>query len=301
MCDKHLSTALPGNQSQPPRLVVFISLLTACLIVGCGGGGSTTTPSEIQGTTSEVNTTEVLVSGFPGVVPRYVFDVPSSTFNNPPQDLYDWSLTVRHMGANPYETSDFDARDSWYKSRIDSANFVVVPILGAGEHSALERRLNAEAMFKDGRPLVMSFNPTLGEQIQTGGNVAQASLFGYVWDGDNSSFGFVFTFFDNRYAMYESYVSNDTYTAFVSSPFSTGPYTTVMKGRYSRNIMISEENMRNIIADLNTQCKVDCVRWHSDLSRYKFTSIGILHEVFVANTTHRVVSELQVDGFEVAR
>lgn len=301
MCDKHLSTTLPGNQSQPPRLVVFLSLLTACLIVGCGGGGSTTTPSEILGTTSEVNTTEVLVPGFPGVVPRYVFDVPSSTFNNPPEDLYDWSLTVRHMGANPYETNDFDARDSWYKSRIDSANFVVVPIQGAGEHSALERRLNAEAMFKDGRPLVMSFNPTLGEQLQTGSNVAQASLFGYVWDGDKSSFGFVFTFFDNRYAMYESYVSNDTYTAFVSSPFSTGPYTTVVKGRYSHNMMISEENMRNIIADLNTQCKVDCVRWHSDLSRYKFTSVGILHEVFVANTTHRVVSELQVNGFEVAR
>ena len=61
----------------------------------------------------------------------------------------------------------------------------------AGEHSALERGLNAEAMFKDGRPLVMSFNATPGEQQQTGGNVAQASLFGYVWDGDKSSFGFV--------------------------------------------------------------------------------------------------------------
>src|ERR1035437_5094296 len=111
----------------------------------------------------------------------------------------------------------------------------------------------------------------------------------------------LFTFFDNRYAMYESYVSNDTYTAFVSSPFSTGPYTTVMKGRYSHNMMISEENMRNIIADLNMQCMVDCVKWHSDLSRYKLTSVGILHEVFIATTTHRVVSELQVNGFEVAR
>lgn len=298
MCPKHLSTALPGNQRQPSGLLVLLSLLIVCLMAGCGG---TTTPSEIPGTALEVNTTEVLVAGFPGVVPRYVFDVPSNTFNNPPEDLYDWSLTVRHMGANPYQTNDFDARDSWYKSRIDSGNFVVVPIQGAGEHSALERRFNAEPMFKDGRPLVMSFSPTLGEQLQTGGNVAQASLFGYVWDGDKSSFGFVFTFFDNRYAMYEPYVSNDTYTAFVSSPFSTGPYTTVMKGRYSHNMMISEENMRNIIADLNTQCRVDCVKWHSDLSRYKLTSVGILHEVFVANTTHRVVSELQVDGFEVAR
>jgi hypothetical protein len=280
---------------------VLLVFLAACLIVDCGGGGSTTTPSEIFGTNPEVSTTYVLVPGFPGVVPRYVYDLPSSTFDNPPDNLYDWSLTVRHMGPNPYNSNDFDARDNLYKSRIDSANFVVVPIRGAGQHSALERRLNAEPLFKDGRPLVMSFNVRLGEQIQAAENVAQASLYGYVWDGDKNSFGFVFTFFDNRYGMYESYVSNDTYTAFVSSPFSTGPYTTVMNGQYSHNMMISEKNMRNIIGDLNTQCRVDCVKWHSDLSRYKFTAIGILHEVFIADKSQRVVSELQVHGFELAR
>ena len=300
MFSKHFSTALPGKQSQSPRFVVLLAFLTACLIVDCGGGSSTT-PWEIAGSMPEVNTTEVLVAGFPGLVTRYVYDVPSGTLNNPPDDLHDWSLTLRHMGANPYDSNNFDARDNWYKSRIDSQNFVVVPIRGAGEHSALERKLDPEPMFKDGRPLVISFSATLGEQLETGGNVAQASLFGYIWDGDKNNFGFVFTFFDNRYLTFEPYVANDTYTAFVSSPFSTGPYTTVMTGWYSHNMMISENNMRNIIADLNTQCRVECVKWHSDLSRYKFRSVGILHEVFIANKSDRLVSKLQVNGFELTR
>lgn len=269
------------------------------MLTGCGGGDAAT--SEPVDTTPLVTTKDVLISGFPGVVPRYVYDVPSNTLHNPPDDLYDWSLTVRHMGARPYDTNNFDARDNWYRSRIDSANFEVEPIRGGGEHSALEIRLNNEPMFKDGLPLVMSFNAALGEQRQTGGNVAQASLIGYISDGGENSFGFVFNFFDNRFLSFAPYVANDTYAAFVSAPFSAGPYTTAMKGRYSHNMAITEQNMRNIIADLNTKCVVACVKWHSDLTKYKFKSVGILHEVFIANNTEQLISELEVKGFELAR
>lgn len=301
MYPPHLPVASPEHPKQPQRLVVLLVFLIACLLADCGGGGSGSATSTAPDAIPVVNTSEVLVPGFPGVVPRYVYDLPSATLNNPPGDIYDWSLTVRHMGPRPYDTHGFDARDNGYSSRIDSANFEVVPIRGAGQHSVLERKFHGEAMFKDGRPLVMSFNATLGEQQQTGANVAQASLIGYLWDGDKNSFGFVFSFFDNRYSTYTPYVSNDTYAAFVAAPFSTGPYCTVMQGRYSHNIAITEENMRNIIADLNTRCRVDCVKWHSDLSQYKFTAVGILHEVFMDNKAERLVSELKVNGFEIAR
>ena len=159
-------------------------------------------------------------------------------------------------------------------------------------------------MFLNNKTIVFGFNSTLGEQPNKE-NVAQASLFNYIKDNKGNTFAIVMNFYDNRFNSFTPFVSNDTYTAFVSTPMENTQFLTVLEPSstepYKSTVFISSDNFSNILKQMNEKCILNCIKWDMDISKYNLTSVGILHEVFELNPNINFKSELQVNGLQISR
>lgn len=243
--------------------------LIACIIsvtlVACGGGSS------------DVDESTVYV--IPQTVTQYVRDLPTNTFNDPPNVVDDWSLTVRHMGANPYllQNSKFSV-NSDYKSKIDVSDREYVDVVGGGPHSILTR-------FSDDVIVPLVFSGNLSWE-HSGDGVSQVSAFMYVKDATKTG-AIVLNLKDSRFSTYQPFVGHDTFTPFVSIPPGVTKYGTITVGS-SFKIEITAANWKEILGSMNMAADS------------KIISYGILHEVFyLSNQT--VVSTIEIDSFKIVR
>lgn len=242
----------------------IIACIVSIVLTACGGGSSDVDRS---------------VYTIPTSVNHYVRDLPSNTYNDPPNIVNDWSLTVRHMGANPYDlqNSKFSVNSN-YKSKIDVSDRQYVDVVGGGPHSIL-------TLFSDDKIVPLSFSGNLIWE-HSGDGVSQLSAFMYVKDATKTG-AIVLNLKDSRYSTYEPFVGHDTFTPFVSIPPGVTKYGTITVGQTFK-IEITNANWQEILDSMNMSADA------------KIISYGMLHEVFYMNG-QSVVSIVEVSDFKIVR
>lgn len=206
-------------------------------------------------------------------------------------------------GSNTFQLQGYEAG-----CMINTWSFDWLPVVGGGPHCALQYKWDTslETVPKpwtiENASLTFQFSLKIPWHNKNGSNsyeaIAQSNMVIYLEDKNGVFVGIVVAVFDPR-PSYGEYVSNDSYTAFVSAPLLDGqsyitksPYSggygseTFDDYRFTR-VHITKQNLVNIITDVNakgllldddvTAYKLHSVLWQTEIGGYSSTdnvSIG---------------------------
>lgn len=208
-------------------------------------------------------------------------------------------------GTNAYQLQGYSAG-----CMLNTWSFNWIPVAGGGPQCAVQHYWDTslETVPKpwtvDDASLTVQFNHKIPWYAKFGTSqnlaVAQVNMIIYLRDGNEKDIAIVIGIFDPRGA-YQEYVSDDGYSAYVSSPLLDGgryitksPYshshmsTTFSDSKFAR-VHITGENLDNIIQDVNakyggqflsldkSEYKLRHVLWNLEIGGYSDTenvSIG---------------------------